>query len=185
MQDLISNNTLNKFYLVDTIVEDMCSMFCLIVFIYAGFKIRSNRSKFIIAVWLLFLLNVLFYTIYEFTYSITNRKAKDLLSATFNMFQILALWTFSFHYYNSAVNATKILLEGIHNYSESPLKKRERMTIYWIVFFAILLQFFSTGCLQWVRIDKGKSSSGVYHSIFYIFDGGVITLVLLVALNKI
>ena len=120
MQDLISNTSLDKFYLADTIVEDTCSMFCLIVFIYAGFKIRKNPSKFIIAVWALFFLNVLFYTIYEFTYPITNSKTKDLIGSTFNMFQILALWTFSLHYYNSAVNATKILLEGIHNYSESP-----------------------------------------------------------------
>lgn len=85
MQNLITDVTLDNLYLLDTVVEDISSTFCLIVFIYAGYKIRSNPSKFIIGVWFLFFLNVLFYTIYEVTYSISNKKTKDLMGSTFNM----------------------------------------------------------------------------------------------------
>jgi len=70
MQKLISNVALNRMHTLDTVVEDICSTFCLIVFIYVGFKIRHNSSKFVIFVWLLFFLNVLFYAIYELTYGV-------------------------------------------------------------------------------------------------------------------
>ena len=72
MVNFISDASLNRFYLADTIFEDVCSSVIFLVVLYTGFKIKSNYTPFVLKVYLFFFLSAFIYVIYELSYSYTN-----------------------------------------------------------------------------------------------------------------
>jgi hypothetical protein len=53
-------------------------------------------------------------------------QAKLIMITVFNSLQVLGLWTFAYHYFNTAISAEQIIKEGISHYECSLKSSRTR-----------------------------------------------------------
>jgi hypothetical protein len=180
-----AGKTLAAFYTADTYVQDLCSGFAVLLFAFAGLKIKNNPQCFILSVWLCFLLCAIFWFLKEITWNLHNFKLNIALSAANETLYLIGLWTLSFQYFTSALDAQKILVDGIQPGRTSLLRSPKRKLVYWGGFTIITIQYVTAASISWVKASRGATSYGTTQNIIFLVDGFIIIILLVIALQKI